>query len=163
MRRREFITLLGACGAALPLMARAQEPGRVRRFGVLMGIGESDPEGQARVRALRQGLEQLNLKDGQNVQIDYRWGAGDINQIRTYAAELVALAPDVILATNTPTVRALQQLTRTISIVFLSVSDPSRGRFCHEPFEARRQHHGVQHLRAEHGREMGAVFEACCT
>ena len=124
MKRREFITLLGGAAATWPLAARAQQPNPVRRIGVLMGIGQSDSEGQARVVALRQGLEQLDLKDGQNLHFEYRWGAGDGNKIRSYAAELVALAPDVILATNTPTVRALQQLTRTISIVFVSVSDP---------------------------------------
>jgi putative tryptophan/tyrosine transport system substrate-binding protein len=123
MKRRAFIALVG-CAAAWPLAAHAQQADRVRRIGVLMGIAQSDPEGQARVMALRQGLEQLDLKDGQNVHIEYRWGAGDGNKIRSYAAELVTLAPDVILATNTPTVRALQQLTRTISIVFVSVSDP---------------------------------------
>src|SRR6266516_7124196 len=89
-----------------------------------MGIAQSDPEGQARVMALRQGLEQLDLKDGQNIHIEYRWGAGDGNQIRSYAAELVALAPDVILATNTPTVRALQQATRAIPMVFAGLTDP---------------------------------------
>ena len=122
MRRREFITLLGGA-VAWPIAARAQQPS-VRRIGVLMGIGQSDPEGQTRVMALGRGLEQLDLKDGQNVHIEYRWGAGDGNKIRSYAADLVTLAPDVILATNTPTVRALQQLTRTIPIVFVSVSDP---------------------------------------
>jgi putative ABC transport system substrate-binding protein len=124
MKRREFITLVGGTVIAGPLAANAQQPNRVRRISVLMGIGHRDPEGQARVSALRQGLEQLDLKDGQNVHIEYRWGAGEANQIQSYAAELVALAPDVILATNTPTVRALQQLTRTIPIVFVSVSDP---------------------------------------
>jgi putative tryptophan/tyrosine transport system substrate-binding protein len=124
VKRREFITLLGGAAATWPLAARAQQPNPVRRIGVLMGIGQSDSEGRARVGALRQGLEQLDLKDGQNLHFEYRWGAGDGNKIRSYAAELVALAPDVILATNTPTVRALQQLTRTISIVFVSVSDP---------------------------------------
>jgi putative ABC transport system substrate-binding protein len=122
MRRREFFTLLGGA-VAWPLSTHAQ-PERIRRIGVLMGIGQSDLEGQARVVALRQGLEQLDLKDGQNLHFEYRWGAGDVNKIRSYAGELVALAPDVILATNTPTVRALQQLTRTIPIVFVSVSDP---------------------------------------
>ena len=123
MKRREFITLMGGA-AAWPVAVRAQPPNPVRRIGVLMGIGQSDSEGQTRVVALRQGLEQLDLKDGQNLHFEYRWGAGDVNKIRSYAGELVALAPDVILATNTPTVRALQQLTRTIPIVFVSVSDP---------------------------------------
>ena len=124
MKRRSFITLLGGAAAAWPLVGRAQQPERVRRVAVLMGIGQGDLEGQARVSALRQGLEQLNLREGQNLHIEYRWGAGDGGQIRSYAAELVALTPEVILATNTPTVRALQQATRTIPIVFVSVSDP---------------------------------------
>jgi putative ABC transport system substrate-binding protein len=124
VKRRAFITLLGGAAVMWPLAARAQQGERVRRIGVLMGIGQSDPEGQSRVMALRQGLERLDLKDGQNLHIEYRWGGGDAGRIRSYATELVALAPDVILATNTPTVRALQQLTRTISIVFVSVSDP---------------------------------------
>ena len=123
MERREFIALVGGA-AAWPLAARAQQAKPLRRIGVLMGIAQSDSEGQARVLALRQGLDQLDLKEGQNINIEYRWGAGDGNKIRSYAAELVALAPEVILATNTPTVRALQQLTRTIPIVFVSVSDP---------------------------------------
>jgi putative tryptophan/tyrosine transport system substrate-binding protein len=124
VNRRKFITLLGGAAAAWPLAALAQQPERVRRVAVLMGIGQGDSEGQARVSALRQGLEQLNLREGQNLHIEYRWGAGDGGQIRSYAAELVALTPEVILATNTPTVRALQQATRTIPIVFVSVSDP---------------------------------------
>jgi putative tryptophan/tyrosine transport system substrate-binding protein len=124
MKRREFITLLGGAAVAWPLTGRAQQGERIRRIGVLMGIGQNDPEGQARIEALRQGLEQLDLKDGQNLHIEYRWGAGDASKIRSYAAEFVALAPDLILATNTPTVRALQELTRTIRIVFVSVSDP---------------------------------------
>jgi putative ABC transport system substrate-binding protein len=124
VKRREFITLLGGAAVVWPLAVRAQQPNPVRRIGVLMGIGQSDPEGQARALALRHGLEQYDMKDGQNLHIEYRWGAGDPNQIRSFAAELVARVPDVILATNTPTVRALQQLTRTIPIVFVSVSDP---------------------------------------
>src|SRR5262245_62893130 len=116
MRRREFITLLSGAAAAWPLAARAQQSNPVRRIGVLMGIGQSDPEGQARVMALRQGLEQLDLKDGQNLHIEYRWGAGAASQIRVFAAELVVLAADVIRATYTATVQALPQLTRTTSI-----------------------------------------------
>jgi ABC-type uncharacterized transport system substrate-binding protein len=122
LRRRDLISLLGGTLAAWPLAAQGQQS--VRRICVLMGIGQNDSEGQARVVALRQGLEQLDLKEGQNLHVEYRWGEGDGNKIRSYAAELVALNPDMILATNTPTVRALQQLTRTIPIVFVSVSDP---------------------------------------
>ena len=100
MRRREFITLLGGAAAAWPLAARAQQPERMRRIGVLMTAAADDPEWQARVAAFLQGLQQLGWTDGRNVRIDTRWGAGDADDIRKYAAELVALAPDVILATG---------------------------------------------------------------
>ena len=98
MRRRAFIKLLGAAAAASPLAAHAQQPERVRRIGVLMGLAENDPEGQARVAAFRQGLEQLGWTDGLNARIDYRWAAGEGSRAVTYAAELVAFAPDVIFA-----------------------------------------------------------------
>ena len=98
MRRREFITLLGGAAAAWPLAARAQQPERMRRIGVLMSLAADDPEGQARLAAFLQGLQQLGWTDGRNVRIDTRWGAGDADRTRRYAAELVALAPDVILA-----------------------------------------------------------------
>jgi putative tryptophan/tyrosine transport system substrate-binding protein len=97
VKRREFITLLGGA-AAWPLAARAQQGDRMRRIGVLMGMAENDPEGQARIAAFLEGLQQLGWTDGRNVRIEYRWPAGDAERIRRYAAELVALAPDVILA-----------------------------------------------------------------
>ena len=100
MKRREFITLLGGAAAAWPLAARAQQGERMRRIGVLMPLAADDPEGQARIAAFLQGLQQLGWTDGRNVRIDIRWGAGDADRIRKYAAELVALAPDVILATG---------------------------------------------------------------
>jgi len=100
MRRREFITLIGGAAAAWPLAARAQQAERVRRIGVLMSLGANDAEGQARLAAFLQGLQQLGWIDGRNVRIDTRWGAGDADRTRRYAAELVALAPDVILATG---------------------------------------------------------------
>jgi putative ABC transport system substrate-binding protein len=128
MRRRAFITLLGGAAAApamlWPLAARAQQPERMRRIGVLMPLGEDDPEAQARVAAFRQGLQQLGWNDGRNVRIDYRWTAGDVDRIRRYAVELAALAPDVILATGSPTVGPLLQATRTVPIVFVVVPDP---------------------------------------
>src|SRR5262245_40855371 len=123
MKRREFITLLGGA-AAWPLAARAQQGERMRRIGVLMSLAANDAQGQARLAAFLQSLEQLGWIDGRNVQIDTRWGAGDADRTRRYAAELVALAPDVILATGSPPVAALQQATRSAAIVFSNVGDP---------------------------------------
>jgi ABC-type uncharacterized transport system substrate-binding protein len=123
MERRAFIALLGGA-AAWPLAARAQQSDRVRRIGVLMNLAADDPEGQARLAAFLQRLQELGWIDGRNVRIDTRWTAGNNDRFRTYAAELVALAPDVILAATTPGVTALQQATRTVPIVFVSVIDP---------------------------------------
>jgi ABC-type uncharacterized transport system substrate-binding protein len=123
MKRRDFITLLGAA-AAWPLAARAQQGERGRRIGVLMNVAADDAEGQARIAAFLQGLQQLGWTDGGNVRIDYRWAAGDANRFQRYAEELLALAPDVILASATPSVQALQRATRTVPIVFAIVSDP---------------------------------------
>jgi putative ABC transport system substrate-binding protein len=122
IRRREFITLLGGAAATWPLAVRAQE--RMRRIGVLMNLAEDDAEGQARVAAFLQGLQQLGWTDGRNVRIDYRWAAGDTGRFRRYAEELLALAPDVVLASATPSVQALQQATRAVPIVFANVGDP---------------------------------------
>jgi len=122
VRRREFITLLGGA-AAWPLAASAQG-GRVRRVGVLISSGERDPETQLRVGALREGLQKLGWAEGRNLQIDYRWGAGSIERIGAYAAELVALKPDVILGAPTSAALALHRETRTIPVVFAQVTDP---------------------------------------
>jgi len=124
MKRREFITLLGGAAAGWPLGARAQQPERVRRIGVLMAMAADDPEGQARIAAFHQGLQQSGWTVGHNVRIDIRWGAGDADRIRRYAAELVSLAPDVILASGGTVVGALLQTTRTVPIVFTQTSDP---------------------------------------
>jgi len=97
VRRREFINLIGGV-AAWPLAARAQQPERMRRIGVLLSTSETDPEGQTQAAALRQGLQELGWTEGRNIQIDYRWSAGDPGQGRAYAAELVALKPEVIFA-----------------------------------------------------------------
>src|SRR5258708_10826977 len=123
MRRREFITLLGGA-AAWPLTVRAQQPGRVRRISVLMSTAADDAQGQAWRAAFAQGLQQLGWEVGGNIRIDYRWGAGDTERFRKYAAELVALGPDVILGTAASIVTALQQVSRTIPIVFVSTIDP---------------------------------------
>ena len=119
--RREFITLLGG-GAAWPLAARAQQGERVRPIGVLMNVAATDREGQAQVAA--QALQQLGWTEGRNVRIDTRWGESDVELDRTYARELLALGPDIILASGTLAVLALRRLTRTSPIVFAGVSDP---------------------------------------
>src|SRR5256886_4608328 len=105
-------------------MGRAQHPGRTRRIAILLGVAESDPEAQSRVGALRQELERLGWVDGRNIRIEQRWTGGDAERLRAYTAELVASAPDVIVANPTPIVAALKQATRTIPIVFALVSDP---------------------------------------
>jgi putative ABC transport system substrate-binding protein len=117
------MTLLGGA-AAWPIAARAQQPENVRRIGMLMNLASDDAEGQARIAAFHQGLQQLGWSIGRNVQIDYRWGAGDADRIRKFAAELIALAPDVILSAGSPSVAVLQQATRTVPIVFVTVVDP---------------------------------------
>jgi putative tryptophan/tyrosine transport system substrate-binding protein len=124
MRRREFITLLGGAAAAWPLAARAQQSERVRRIGVLMNLAADDLEAPARVTALAQGLQQFGWTDGRNLRIDYRWGTTDADRGRKSAAELVALGPDVILASATPAMEALQQATQTVPVVFVNVVDP---------------------------------------
>ena len=121
MKRREFVSLLGGA-VAWPLGARAQE--RVRRIGVLMSLAEVDPETKRRIGAFLERLRQLGWADGGNAQINYRWGGGNPNDIRRYAAELAALAPDVILATGSVTVGPLLEVTRTVPIVFVQVPDP---------------------------------------
>src|SRR5262245_1751798 len=122
MRRRVFIAMLG-CAAAWLLAARAQQAERVRRIGVLMPLAAADPEAHARIEAFLKVLQDLGWIDGRNVRIDTRWGAGDA-RIRQHAAELVALAPDVILTTGSETVSPLQQASRAVSIVFVAVPDP---------------------------------------
>ena len=123
MRRREFLTLVGAA-VAWPIAARAQQPDRMRRIGVLMGFAESDREGQAFVAAFREGLQKLGWAEGRNVRIDYRWTALDPELIKRFAKELVALQPDLILTQSTPATAELLQQTRTIPIVFGLVADP---------------------------------------
>jgi putative ABC transport system substrate-binding protein len=122
MRRREFIAALGGA-ATWPLAARAQQPDRVRRIGVLMTGPADDREGQSRLTGFLHGLQELGWTEGHNLRIDYRWAADDANR-RQYAAELIALAPEVIMASTSPSVAALQQATHNVPIVFASVTDP---------------------------------------
>jgi len=123
MRRRDFITLFGGA-AAWPIAARAQQQNRMRRVGALMSMAADDPIGQTASAAFAQGLQQSGWEVGKNLQIDYRWGGGDTERFRKYAAELVASAPDVILATAASIVGALQQASRTVPIVFVQTIDP---------------------------------------
>jgi ABC-type uncharacterized transport system substrate-binding protein len=129
MRRREFIGLIGGAAIMRPLAANAQQGQRMRRIGVLMNLAADDPLGQPRLAAFLQGLHELGWTDGRNVRIDTRWATGDANRFRIDAAELVALAPDVILAATTPCVAAVQQATGTVPIVFVLVVDPVSASF----------------------------------
>ncbi len=124
MRRREFISLVGGTAAFWPLTARAQQPRAMRKLGVLMLVAESEPDSKLRIAAFQQGLRDLGWQDGQNIHIEYRWAAGRPELIRQYAQELVALAPDIILANGSPVVAELKPLTRSIPIVFALVFDP---------------------------------------
>jgi putative tryptophan/tyrosine transport system substrate-binding protein len=123
VRRRAFIAGLGAVGA-LPVAARAQQPDRMRRIGVLMGWDENDPEAKAFLSGFTQGLAELGWADGRNVHVDVRWGAGDVDRIRPLAKEVVDQQPDVILASTTSVTAAMQRETRTIPIVFAGPADP---------------------------------------
>jgi putative tryptophan/tyrosine transport system substrate-binding protein len=123
MRRREFITGLSSA-AAWPVVARAQQREQMRRIGILMSTAENDEESRARIAAFLQGLEQLGWTDGRTVRIDTRWAAGDVERARRYAAELVALAPDVILASGGSVAGTLLQTTRSVPIVFTLTPDP---------------------------------------
>ena len=124
MRRRDFIKVLAGPAVTWPLAARAQQTEQVRRVGVLMNVAPEHPEGQPFVSAFRQALQRLGWTEGRNIRIDIRWGENDVERDRKYAAELVALTPDVVLAAGTLSVTALQRVSRTLPIVFVDVSDP---------------------------------------
>ena len=126
IRRREFITLLGGAAVAVgwPLAARAQQAEQLRRIAIFMDLAEGDPEGQARVAALKRGLQNFGWIEGRNLRIESRWAAGEAARMRPLAEELVSLAPEVIVSSGAPTLAALQQTTRTIPLVFAQVVDP---------------------------------------
>jgi putative ABC transport system substrate-binding protein len=124
MRRRDFIKVIIGSATAWPIARRVQQSSQVRRIGVLMHLAADDPEGQARVAAFVQGLQQLGWTEGGNIRIDIRWCAGDTDRFRKYAAEPVALEPDVILAGSGVTMGPLTQATHTVPIVFVVVTDP---------------------------------------
>ena len=122
--RREFITLLGGAAAAWPIAASAQQGQRMRRIGVLSIFAESDLEWRASIKAFQHRLQELGWIDGRNVQINYRLAAGNIERLSTFANELAGISPDILFATNTPTLAALQRVTDAVPIVFVQVSDP---------------------------------------
>jgi putative ABC transport system substrate-binding protein len=124
MRRREFIPLLGGMVLSWQIAAQAQQSGRVTRIGVLMGIGENDPEAKLRVEALQNGLKELGWAEGQNIHLDYRWTEGDPARTQLLAKEIVDLKPDIIVVHSTPAVKALRQLTSTTPMVFVLIADP---------------------------------------
>ena len=124
MRRREFITLLGGAAAAWPFAAHAQQPERMRRVSMLLGLAEKDPEAISRVKAFRLGMRDLGWIEGRNVEIEYRFAGTNLESINRHVAELVRLAPDVIVAHSTPVMAVLRPATSTIPIVFVLVNDP---------------------------------------
>jgi putative ABC transport system substrate-binding protein len=125
MRRRDFITLLGGAAVAWPLAARAQRAERVRRIGILMNATAEEPEAQTYVAAFQQGMQEFGWSVGRNLRVDLRWGGDDAGRTHQYAAELAALSPDVMLAAGGPVIRAMQQATRTLPIVFAQSIDPA--------------------------------------
>ncbi len=126
MQRRDFITLIGGAAAmvARPVATRAQQTDRLRLVGSLNVLAEDDPESRLRIAAFKQGLQELGWTEGDNIRIEARWAGGDDSLVRKHAAELAALAPDVILTSGSVTVRPVQQATRTVPIVFVQVVDP---------------------------------------
>jgi ABC-type uncharacterized transport system substrate-binding protein len=135
IKRREFVSLLCGATVAWPLVALAQKPDRSRRIGVLMSLGETDPEGKAQLSGFTQGLADLGWPDGPKLRMDVRWGGGDVNKIRTFAKELVAMQPDVILSQGTPVTAALQRRhARSRSYLSSSPTRSARGSLRDCPF-----------------------------
>jgi putative ABC transport system substrate-binding protein len=133
MKRREFIAGLGSVVVVRPVVARAQQPERIRRIGMLTGLASDDHEAQARNAAFLRALKELGWTVGRNIRIDFRWGPGNADLYRRHAAELVALAPDVILTNGTTAIGPVLQTTRTIPVVFVDVIDPVGRRVCGKP------------------------------
>ena len=159
MKRREFISLLGGAAATWPLVARAQQSGRMPRVAVLMATAESDPEIKARVHAFRQRLQELGWTDGRNIRIDYRFAAGDPTRLQAYAAELVGLAPDVIFLSSPPTLRVVREQTRTIPIVFVGVADPVGAGFVESLIRPGGNMTGFHQLRVLHCWEVASAAQ----
>jgi ABC-type uncharacterized transport system substrate-binding protein len=122
--RRDVIVTLGGIAAAWPLVSHAQQSERVRRIGVLMLYPENDPQGQLRATGFQEGLQRLGWVAGRNVQIDFQWGFGDADWLRSAAAKLLQLSPDAILANGTPAAKTMQQASRTVPVIFIAGSDP---------------------------------------
>jgi ABC-type uncharacterized transport system substrate-binding protein len=160
--RREFITLIGGAAAAWPLAARAQQPDRVRRIGVLMGVSEDDPETKARVAAFRWGLERRGWLEGRNLHLDYRFTAARGERLPALAKELVALQPDVILAHSTGAAVELQRESHTIPIVFVNASDPIGSGFVASLARPGRQSHRRAAPRSKHRRQVAGDAQGDC-
>src|ERR1700722_14073792 len=162
MKRREFFLALGGT-AVFPPTAHAQQRGPMRRIGVLMNVAADDPESAGRIAAFLKELQQFGWSDGRNVQIDARWAVGDVDRFRQYAAELIALAPDAVLASSSLAVAALQKVTGTVPIVFVGVVDPVGAGFVDSLAHPRRKHHRVHEFRIRPEREMAGAVERDCT
>ena len=162
MRRRDFITLVGSVGAWLlaPNRAIAQLSDRVRRIAVLSGFAATDPEAQARIAALQQGLKELGWTEGRNLSIEFRWGPGGADQMRAFARELIDLKPDLIVGMTTPAVAALVQETNTIPILFVNIVDSTRPRLRLQHGATWRQRHRIPQFRILDGGKMAGNAEA---
>jgi ABC transporter substrate binding protein len=154
MKRREFVTLVGGA-VAWPLAARAQQSERMRRIGVLMGYSESDAEAQAWIAIFLLGLKQLGWIEGRNVQFDYRWAGGNVERMESYAAELAALNPDLVLAGSTPALAALWHQTRTIPIVIRERCRSGRARLYFNSGAPRQKHYRLYFAGVFDGGQMG--------
>ena len=162
MRRREFITLVGSAAVAWPFAVSAQQGARVRRIAVLSTLPADDPIWQIRIAAFHQALGELGWTIGRNIQIEYSVSPGNDAQLRRRAAELVALAPEVILSNGTSAVQPMMDATRSVPIVFINVTDPSRRGVCREPGAAGRQHYRFCAVRVRHERKMAGTAQANC-